>query len=155
VRTEKEMTPVAVYRQRLDAALAELRAGLPGARVFLASVPDLRRLWQVGRVSALARTFWTAGRICQTMLASPSSVKRADVDRRARVRARVVAYNAEAARACAAIGPLCRTDRGAVFSYPFKLTQVSKWDYFHPNTDGQRALAEQTFGRGFDWQDLR
>lgn len=155
VRTEKEMTPVAVYRQRLDAALAELRAGLPGARVFLASIPDLRRLWQVGRVSALARTFWTAGRICQTMLASPSSVKRADVDRRARVRARVVAYNAEAARACAAIGPLCRTDRGAVFSYPFKLTQVSKWDYFHPNTDGQRALAEQTFGRGFDWQDLR
>ncbi len=153
--SERQMTPVAVYRQRLDEALAELRAGLPQARVFVASIPDLRRLWQVGRGNALARTFWTVGRICQTMLARPSSVKRADEQRRARVRARVMAYNREAARACASLGTSCRTDAGAVFAYPFTLDQVSRWDYFHPNESGQRVLAERTFRNGFPWADPR
>ncbi len=153
--TERQMTPVATYRRRLDEALSELRAGLPQVRVFVSSVPDLRRLWQVGRDNALARTFWTVGRICQTMLARPASVKRADERRRARVRARVLAYNQEAARACASLGTSCRTDGGAVFGYPYTLDQVSRWDYFHPNVAGQRALAELTFRNGFTWIDPR
>ncbi|MFI7422322.1 GDSL-type esterase/lipase family protein [Nonomuraea sp. NPDC049684] len=154
-RTEREMTPVALYRRRMDAALSALRAGVPQARVFIASVPDLRRLWQVGKGNPLARTFWTVGRICQTMLADPASVKKADVERRARVRARVMAYNREAALACAAMGPSCDTDEGAIFSFPFTLDHVSKWDFFHPNLAGQKALAEQTFEHGFVWEDPR
>ncbi|YCK36986.1 GDSL-type esterase/lipase family protein [Actinomadura sp. ATCC 39365] len=154
-RTEREMTPVALYRRRMDAALSALRAGMPQARVFIASVPDLRRLWQVGKGNPLARTFWTVGRICQTMLADPASTKKADVERRARVRARVMAYNKEAALACAAMGPSCDTDEGAIFSFPFTLDHVSKWDFFHPNLAGQKALAEQTFEHGFVWEDPR
>ncbi|WP_336206587.1 SGNH/GDSL hydrolase family protein [Nonomuraea sp. LPB2021202275-12-8] len=153
--SEGEMTPVAVYRRRLDEALSALRAGLPQVRVFLSSVPDLRRLWQVGKGNALARTFWTVGRICPTMLARPASMKRADMDRRARVRARVMAYNREAAGACASLGASCRTDRGAVFAFPFTLDHVSRWDYFHPNAAGQRVLAERTFVNGFSWMDPR
>lgn len=152
---ERQMTPVALYRRRLDQALSELRAGLPRVRVFVSSIPDLHRLWQVGKDNALARTFWTVGRICQTMLAQPSSVKRADRQRRDRVRARVMAYNQEAARACASLGTSCRTDAGAVFAYPFTLDQVSRWDYFHPNEAGQRVLAERTFRNGFEWADPR
>ncbi|MFI9594784.1 SGNH/GDSL hydrolase family protein [Nonomuraea sp. NPDC052265] len=154
-RTEREMTPVALYRQRMDAALSALRAGMPQARVFIASVPDLRRLWQVGKDNPLARTFWTIGKVCQTMLADPASTKRADVERRARVRARVMAYNREAAQACEAMGPSCDTDEGAIFSFPFTLGHVSKWDFFHPNLAGQKALAEQTFEHGFTWEDPR
>ncbi|NRQ35286.1 SGNH/GDSL hydrolase family protein, partial [Nonomuraea sp. NN258] len=155
VRAEKDMTPIEVYRRRMDAALSELRAQLPRARVFLASVPDLRRLWQVGRSNPVARTFWTTARICQTMLANPVSVKAADTARRDRVRARVQAYNRQAAEACARLGSMCRSDGGAVFSFPFTLQHVSKWDFFHPNELGQRVLAEQTFRRGFDWADPR
>jgi lysophospholipase L1-like esterase len=153
--TEAEMTPVAVYPARVEAALAALRAGVPQARVFLAGIPDLRRLWQVGKDNPLARTFWTVGRICQTMLARPASVKRADAERRARVRERVQDYNGAAAQACALMGPACRTDGGAVFSYPFTMNHLSKWDYFHPNEAGQRALAERTFPGGFAWLDPR
>ncbi|HEX4812016.1 MAG TPA: GDSL-type esterase/lipase family protein [Nonomuraea sp.] len=153
--TEQAMTPVQTYRRRLDAALAELRAGVPRARVFIASIPDLRRLWQVGKDHPLARTFWTLGRICPSMLANPSSTRRADTERRARVRARVMAYNRAAAQACAAYGPACRTDRGAIFSYPFTLEHVSKWDYFHPSAKGQRVLADQTYQNGFTWVDPR
>ncbi|MGN9840253.1 GDSL-type esterase/lipase family protein [Nonomuraea sp. H19] len=154
-RTEQAMTPVQTYRRRMDAALAELRAGMPRARVLIASIPDLRRLWQVGKGNPLARTFWTLGRICPTMLADPISTKRADTERRARVRARVMAYNRAAAEACAAYGPACHTDGGAVFAYPFTLDHVSKWDYFHPSAAGQRVLAERTFTNGFDWIDPR
>ncbi|MCK2216352.1 GDSL-type esterase/lipase family protein [Actinomadura sp. ATCC 31491] len=155
VRTEQAMTPVATYRRRLEAALSELRAGVPQARVLFASIPDLRRLWQAGKDNPVARTFWTVGRICPTMLADPSSMKKADVERRARVRARVMAYNRAAAEVCAAYGPQCDTDGGAVFGYPFTLEHVSKWDFFHPSAAGQRVLAAQTFGHGFEWIDPR
>lgn len=153
VRTEEAMTPVAVFRQRVQAAMGRLRAELPQARVFVASIPDLRRLWRVGKDDPIARTFWGLGRICQTMLANPTSTKRADVRRRAHVRARVMEFNDEWERACEAYGPQCRTDGGAVFSFPFTLDLVSRWDYFHPNADGQRVLSDITFKNGFDWSD--
>jgi lysophospholipase L1-like esterase len=89
------------------------------------------------------------------MLANPASTKRADTERRNRVRERVIAYNRAAAQACAAYGPHCDTDGGAVFNFPFTLDHVSKWDFFHPSTAGQRALAELTFKNGFDWIDPR
>ncbi|MER6945223.1 GDSL-type esterase/lipase family protein [Nonomuraea sp. NPDC000554] len=155
VRAEKDMTPVDVYRRRMDQALGTLRAELPDVRVFVASIPDVRRLWQVGKGNALARTFWAAGRICQTMLANPVSTKRADVQRRARVRQRVMDYNQAAAASCAALGEMCRSDGGAVFSFPFTMDHLSKWDYFHPNALGQQVLAEQTFAHGFEWLDMR
>ncbi|MEO3863094.1 GDSL-type esterase/lipase family protein [Acrocarpospora sp. B8E8] len=143
VRTEKQMTPVAAYRQRVAAALRELRP--TGARVFLASVPDLKHLWRVGKDNPLARTFWSIGKICQALLANPGSAAKKDAERRDRVRARVVAYNSELEAACAEYGPGCRYDGGQVFAYPFTLDQVSGWDFFHPNVAGQRALAEITF----------
>ncbi|SDG73518.1 Lysophospholipase L1 [Sinosporangium album] len=154
VRTEAQMTPVATYRARIDAALADLKAGLPNARVLIAGIPDLKRLWRVGKDSPVARTFWTLGRVCQAMLANPQSTAEADAERRDRVRARVKAFNAELGKACAAYGPACRTDGGAVFAYPFTLQHVSKWDYFHPNAEGQRVLAELTFKAGFEWGPL-
>ncbi|WP_214102806.1 GDSL-type esterase/lipase family protein [Acrocarpospora catenulata] len=141
--TEQRMTPVETYRERLDMALAELSP--TGARLVVASIPDVYRLWQVAKDKITARVFWTAGRVCQSMLARPGSLAAPDEARRQRVRERVQAYNAELAAACQAYGPDCRYDGGAVFDYPFTLAEVSPWDYFHPNTKGQRALAEVTF----------
>ncbi|GAA0427323.1 hypothetical protein Acor_37400 [Acrocarpospora corrugata] len=142
-RSEQSMTAVATYRQRITAALRELRPG--GAQVFVASIPDVKHLWRVGKANVLARTFWSIGGVCQALLANPASKAKKDEERRDRVRARVVAYNAELAAACAAYGPACRYDGGALFGYPFTLGQVSGWDFFHPNAAGQRALAEVTF----------
>jgi hypothetical protein len=36
-----------------------------------------------------------------------------------------------------------------VFGYPFSLSQLSGWDYFHPNTSGQAVLADVTWDAGF------
>ncbi|MEN3611920.1 GDSL-type esterase/lipase family protein [Plantactinospora sp. ZYX-F-223] len=149
--SESGMTPVSTFRSNIDAALGRLRAGLPNARVFVISVPDIQRLWSVGRGSLAARTAWSLFSICQSMLASPTSTAQADVDRRSRVRQRVVDYNSQLAQACAAYGSNCVFDGNAVFNYPFTLGQLSGWDYFHPNASGQQVLAEISYGAGFRW----
>ena len=75
-----------------------------------------------------------------------------DRARRERIRHRVMDYNDQLAAACRAYGPGCKYDGGAVFRYPFTLKMISKWDFFHPNAAGQRALAETTFKAGFTWE---
>ncbi|MDH6461273.1 lysophospholipase L1-like esterase [Micromonospora sp. A200] len=149
--SESTMTPVATYRANIDSALARLKAGLPNARVLVISIPDIQRLWSVGKGSGSARTAWSAFGICQSMLANPTSTAQADVDRRTRVRQRVVDFNTQLAQACAAYGPNCDFDDNAVFNYPFALSQVSTWDYFHPNTSGQAVLASVSYANGFGW----
>jgi lysophospholipase L1-like esterase len=149
--TESTMTSVATFEKQLRSGLSRLKSGRPDAAVLIASIPDLKRLWEIGRTSSSARSAWSAFGICQSMLARPTSTQQADVDRRSRVRQRVVDYNAALARACTDYGARCRFDGNAVFSYPFVLSQVSAWDYFHPNTAGQRALAGVTYAAGFGW----
>jgi lysophospholipase L1-like esterase len=149
--TEAAMTTVAAYRASIDAALATIKAGLPAARVELVSIPDVKRLWAAGRGSAGALSAWWLFHICQSLLANPTSDAPADAARRDRVRQRVVDYNAQLAAACAAYGPNCAYDGGAVFSYPFSLSQISPWDYFHPNPAGQQILAQLSYVDGFNF----
>ncbi|MEV6525686.1 SGNH/GDSL hydrolase family protein [Longispora sp. NPDC051575] len=149
--SEAGMTSVATYRAQLDTALARIKTGLPNSSVFIASVPDLKRLWQIGKDNSNARNVWSVGNVCQSMLANPTSTAAADVARRDRVRQRVADYNTQLAQACAAYGSRCKFDGNVVFNYPFQLSQVSGWDYFHPNNEGQRVLAEVTYAAGFGW----
>jgi lysophospholipase L1-like esterase len=149
--SESTMTSVGTYRANIDAALNRIRAGLPNARVLVVSIPDIYRLWSVGKDSGSARSAWSLFGICQSMLANPTSTNQADVDRRARVRQRVVDFNGQLAQACAAYGVNCRFDGNAVFGYPFSLSQLSTWDYFHPNTGGQQVLASVSYAAGFGW----
>jgi lysophospholipase L1-like esterase len=142
--SEAGMTSVADFEARFRTAMRTLAEGLPEARVFVASIPDIRRLWEVGKGSSSARAAWSALNICQSMLARPRSTDQADVDRRERVRQRVADFNAVLERVCAELAG-CRYDGGAVFGYPFELSHMSRWDYFHPNSAGQRLLAEVTY----------
>jgi lysophospholipase L1-like esterase len=149
--SEAAMTPVGEFRASIDQALGTLQAGLPDAKLLVISIPDIKRLWEVGRNNLLARTFWSIGNICQSMLANPTSTAADDVARRDRVRQRVIDYNTQLAAACAAYGPNCRYDGNVVFNFPFTLAQVSGWDYFHPNATGQRLLGEITYEAGYHW----
>ena len=149
--SESTMTSVTTYRSQLDAALTTLKNGLPNAAVFIASVPDIYRLWYIGKDNSSARSAWSGFGICQSMLANPQSTAQADVDRRARVRQRVIDFNTQIAQACTAYGANCKFDGNAVFNYQFVLSQVSTWDYFHPNTSGQAVLASVTYPAGFNW----
>lgn len=151
--SEDTMTPIADYRADIDDALSTLASGLPDAKVLIASIPDIYRLWEVGKSSSSARYAWSAYGICQSMLENPTSTHPDDEARRQRVRQRVIDYNTQLAEACAAYGEDCRYDGDATFSYPFELDHLSGWDYFHPNTTGQNILAEVTWSAGFTWAE--
>ncbi|MBC6460426.1 SGNH/GDSL hydrolase family protein [Actinomadura sp. HBU206391] len=146
--SERAMTSVADFESRFRDAMNTLHQGVPDALIFVSSIPDLRRLWQVGKEDAVARVAWTLFGVCRSMLFHPSSTAAADVTRRAHVRRRVIAFNRVLAGVCAE-HPRCRSDGNAVFSYPFTLSEVSRWDFFHPNGSGQAALARLTFNAGF------
>ncbi|GGY65875.1 lipoprotein [Streptomyces omiyaensis] len=143
--TAARMTPVEDFRHFFTTALARLRKDAPEARVYVASVPDLLRLWDTGRTSPLALRVWELG-VCGSMLADPRDLGPAAEERRAAVRQRVVAYNEVLAEVCAA-DELCRYDGGAVFGFRFDGTLLSTWDWFHPSRDGQARLAELAYRR--------
>jgi lysophospholipase L1-like esterase len=149
--TEAGMTPVATYRASIDSALAKLKAGVPNARILIVSIPDLKRLWQAGSGNLAATAVWSLFGVCQSMLANATSTSTADSQRRDRVRQRVVDYNTQLASACSAYGSNCKFDGNAVFNYPFTLSQVSQWDYFHPNESGQAILSTTSNAAGYNW----
>ncbi|MEU9097062.1 SGNH/GDSL hydrolase family protein [Streptomyces sp. NPDC048361] len=134
------MTPVAVFRTEFEESLRTLRATSPKSQVYVASVPDLKRLWSTGRGSPLGKQIWKLG-ICQSMLADADDLGATASARRASVYDRVVAYNQVLADVCAR-DRACRYDGGAVFAYDFTGTQLSRWDWFHPSRDGQARLAD-------------
>ncbi|GIF11666.1 GDSL-type esterase/lipase family protein [Actinoplanes teichomyceticus] len=147
----RDMTPVATFRARVDRGLARLKKGLPQARVLVASIPDLYRLWQVGRDDERALRVWRTGGVCPTMLADPASTASDDDRRRRAVRDRIDAYDDELRKACAAYGSRCRWDGGRVHDVRFTLDLVSTIDFFHPNLAGQNELARVTYPRRFGW----
>ncbi|WP_435970294.1 SGNH/GDSL hydrolase family protein [Streptomyces sp. Qhu_M48] len=139
------MTPVEDFRTSFETALARLRKGAPEAQVYVASVPDLMRLWSTGRVSPAGLRAWRLG-ICGAMLADAEDLSAAAERRRAEVRGRVVAYNRVLSEVCAK-DERCRYDDGAVFGFRFDGGQLSPWDWFHPSRDGQARLAELAYRR--------
>ncbi|MGH3545815.1 MAG: GDSL-type esterase/lipase family protein [Mycobacteriales bacterium] len=149
--SEGEMTPVSAYSDQINTALTAIKSGLPSAKVFIASIPDVKRVWETSRNNVAARTAWSVGSICQSMLANPTSDAPADNERRDRVWQRVVDYNTALAQLCSTYGPNCVFDGNAVFDHDFPARLLSNFDFFHPNGDGQAELARITRAAGFQW----
>ncbi|CAL9412191.1 hypothetical protein SUDANB58_01668 [Streptomyces sp. enrichment culture] len=134
------MTPVADFRAGFEEAMRTLRRTLPRTQVYVASIPDLKRLWSQGRADPLGRQVWKLG-ICPSMLADADALDAAAVRRRDAVERRVAQYNAVLREVCAR-DRRCRSDGGAVHAFRFGAEQLSRWDWFHPSVDGQARLAE-------------
>jgi hypothetical protein len=141
--TESAMTSPTVFRARVDAALTTIYAAKPDTRMLVTSIPDLYRLWSVGHTNAVARLVWSYG-FCHTMLDNPTSTAPTDEARRQRVRARDMSYNDQLAAACR-MHAGCRYDDGVVFDHQFQITDLSPYDFFHPNATGQKTLAAITW----------
>ncbi|MFI8227829.1 SGNH/GDSL hydrolase family protein [Streptomyces sp. NPDC085900] len=134
------MTSVADFRAGFEDALATLRKSLPKAQVYVASVPNLKRLWSQGRTNALGKQVWKLG-ICPSMLGDADALDSAAMLRRDTVQKRVEEYNKVLREECGK-DRRCRFDGGAVYAYRFGTAQLSHWDWFHPSVNGQARLAE-------------
>ncbi|MFC9286424.1 SGNH/GDSL hydrolase family protein [Streptomyces sp. NPDC057052] len=143
--TAEAMTPVADFRAGFQEALRTLRRTAPTAQVYVASVPDLKRLWSQGRTNVLGKQVWKLG-ICPSMLGDADALDSAANLRRETVRQRVEDYNRVLEEVCAK-DARCRFDGGAVHEFRFGTDQLSHWDWFHPSTNGQARLAEIAYRR--------
>jgi lysophospholipase L1-like esterase len=138
------MTSVGDFSTQFAAAMSTLKEGLPaGSHVFVSSIPNVYRLWQLFRGNATAQLVWWGAQICQSMLALGNT----EADRQA-VLARVQAFNRVLADVCGQY-KFCLFDDNAVFNFAFSAGQVSKLDYFHPSISGQAALASITWQRSW------
>ncbi|WP_328428026.1 SGNH/GDSL hydrolase family protein [Streptomyces sp. NBC_00443] len=138
--TTDAMTSVADFRAQFEDAMGTLREALPKTQVYVASVPNLMRLWEQGRTSPMGKQVWKLG-ICPSMLGDADSLTAAANQRRATVQERVEAYNDVLEQVCAK-DRRCRFDDGAVYEFRFGGKQLSQWDWFHPSVNGQARLAE-------------
>jgi lysophospholipase L1-like esterase len=134
------MTSTDTFRAQFGQALATLKRQLPEARIFVSSLPDIYQLWKVLHPNRVARTVWATARICQSMLGATRTEAQ-----RQQVVAREVAFNRILAEGCHQYGDTCRWDGGATYNYKFSASQVSILDFFHPDLDGQAALARVTW----------
>jgi lysophospholipase L1-like esterase len=139
-----DMTPTAEFRSTFASALTRLRREVPKTQVYVASVPDLKRLWSEGRKNVLGRQIWKLG-LCPSMLKDSDAMDAASTERRQRVDERVDAYNGVLKDVCGR-DPLCRYD-DAVHNYRFTERELSKWDWFHPSKAGQQRLAAMAYRR--------
>ncbi|MFF8903912.1 SGNH/GDSL hydrolase family protein [Streptomyces olivaceoviridis] len=139
------MTPLADFRADFAEALRTLRSALPKTQVYVASVPNLKRLWSQGRTNQLGKQVWKLG-ICPSMLGDADDLTSAAMLRRDSVQQRVVEYNQVLREVCAK-DRRCRFDGNAVYDYHFGTDQLSHWDWFHPSKDGQARLAEIAYRR--------
>ena len=146
--SEQAMTPTRRFAESFATAIATLTDGLPDARILVLSIPDLHRLWEVGKDDERAVETWTRMGVCRAMLANPTSTAPEDRRRRARVRDRVAAYNEVMAALCSRHAR-CRWDGDAVFEHRFTLDSVSPRDYWHPSAEGQKRLSSVAWEAGF------
>lgn len=145
--TVDQMTSVATFQADFLAAMNTLTTASPATHVFVASVPNVYQLWQLFHANWWARTVWSAGRVCQSLLANPTSTTAADVARRAAVAQRNVEYNTVLEQVCAGHAN-CLFDGDAVYNVVFSSSDVAG-DYFHPSIAGQAKLAAVTWAAGY------
>ena len=146
------MTPTATLESQLRTALQTLSTGLPNARIYVVSIPNVYHLWEILHTNLGAVLTWSLAGICQSLLANPMSTAPADVARRQQVYDRTVADNAALARACSEFIH-CRYDGNAAFNLQFVRSDVSTRDYFHPSVSGQTKAAAVTWAATFDFTD--
>jgi lysophospholipase L1-like esterase len=133
------LTPRATFEAQFEETLGILRAGLPGTRVFVASIPNLHQLWSVLRTDPVAQLVWQAAGICPSMLDRHNTPadRQAVIDREREL-------NAVLDTVCATWSN-CRFDDYLTYDYDFTRDQVSRLDYFHPSLRGQATLAALTW----------
>jgi lysophospholipase L1-like esterase len=137
------MTSTETFRSQFESAMRTLATGLPAARIFVGSIPNVYQLWQVLHTNSLARFVWSVAGICPSMLASGNTESQ-----RQQVVERERAFNQILADVCAQYAR-CRWDGNAIYNYAFSASQVSTLDYFHPSLSGQAALANVSWARSW------
>lgn len=138
------MTAVSTYRSQLETAMNTLTKGLPGAQINIGSLPNVYRLWEIFHTNSNAVNTWNSLKICQSLLEKPTSLEKADEERRLKVRLREEEYDTVLESVCAKYTQ-CKFDKDAGFKTVFNTNDVSTRDFFHPSIEGQALIAKEAW----------
>ena len=138
------MTSVASYESQFESAMKLLTSGIPSAQINVSSLPNVYRLWEIFHTNLSAVSTWNTFKICQSLLANPTSLATADEQRRVEVRTREEEFDSTLQSVCAKYTQ-CMYDSGAGFKTVFNTNDVSTRDYFHPSVEGQALVAQATW----------
>lgn len=133
------MTPTLTFKSEIQTALADFFTADPTARVYVSSLPNLYGLWSVLHNNWFAEAAWQSYNICGSMLSAWNS----NADRQ-KVVAQETADNTALMTVCKQYAN-CRWDNFAGFNFNFPASDISSVDYFHPNVQGQNAVAALTW----------
>jgi GDSL-like Lipase/Acylhydrolase family len=142
------MTSVAAFTDSLRSGLAAITANPNVQTVYVTSIPDAYRLWELFRTSSSARSTWSRFSVCQSLLANPTSTDPVDAARRQQVRDHNVALNSAIESVCAEFAGKCVFDGWAIFCTAFASSDITSRDYFHPSTSGQKKYADVSWRAG-------
>jgi lysophospholipase L1-like esterase len=119
------MTDPTVLGTELRNALTTLASNDPNAQIYIASIPNVYRLWQVLHTNLAADLVWSFAGICQSLLANPLSNSATDQARRLQVQLRTIADNAQIASVCGEFAGRCHFDNGATSRHATTSTRTS------------------------------
>ena len=134
------MTSVATYKSKFEEAMKTLTTGLPSAEIDVGSLPNVYRLWEILHTNSSAVSTWNTLKICQSELANPTSLAKADEERRLQVKTREEEFDSALQTVCAKFTQ-CKYDEGKGFKIAFTTSDVGTRDYFHPTIEGQAVIA--------------
>jgi len=128
------------FTSSFEAAINTLKSGLPSAKIFVGSVPNLMYLWELLHKNPEAVKKWEAINFCPGIMTHPTSMAPEDVARREATLNAEISYNSAMQSICSA-DPTCQFDGDGIFNTKFAESEVSTLDYFHPSVTGQASLA--------------
>jgi lysophospholipase L1-like esterase len=128
------------FQSNFQTTINTLHSGLPNARIYVASIPNIFHLWEIFHTNKTATSSWERTKECPGVMTEPTSEGTAAKNRRAATLAAEEGYNATMKSICAATAK-CQYDEGALFNASFVPSEVSTNDFFHPSIAGQTKLA--------------
>ena len=140
------ITPLRRFETSFRSTIESLTRGLPDARIYVLSIPDLYRVWLMLHDDRAVTARWGRIRPCRSMFAKFNNERD-----RLEVRRRNMQFNETLEKVCEEY-PNCRFDGHAVFDGAYIAGDVGA-DFFHPSARGQRDLAEISWRNGF-WPNL-
>jgi lysophospholipase L1-like esterase len=143
VSNVSDMTPTSTFQSEFHTALTDFTAADTGARIFVASIPNIYQLWQDEESNPIAELEWNVFGICPDMLRVTATTAQ---------RQQIVTQEQADNRALAAVCtefPQCKFDNDAVYDLRVTSSDVSDVDYFHPSIAGQNALAALAWSAGY------
>ena len=133
-------TSQASFTSAFQESINTLKKGLPNARIYVSSIPNIFHLWELFHTNKTATKSWETTKECPGVMTEPTSEATAAKNRRAATLAAEEGYDATQKSICAATAN-CQYDNGALFGASFVASEVSTNDYFHPSITGQASLA--------------